>query len=157
MVMNIKRSLFAGLLSSVMLVGNACAVEVCAKSGTYIGILKIDTNGESFEINPDNKQWKVNYDYKTITGLAACNEIGGAFANPTTDLITSYADSGTNCWCKMEPVFDYGYDTGIVSYWVFLRNDYDSPDACNNACTEHCASAMSFDSDFRRGIFNSLW
>ena len=154
--MSIKQ-VFFGFIANVAIIGNAFAVEVCAKTGTYVGILKVNVDGDNYQINNDQKQWMVNYNYKTITGLAACNEIDGTFATPATNLVTSYADSGQNCWCKMEPVSDFGYETGIVSYWVFLSNEYDDTNACDAACTEHCATAMADNQVFRSGVFNSLW
>lgn len=148
---------------------------VCARNGTYISILRKDVNGTSGEctnsINTQDptdktKTWKIVYDYKTITGYAACNTISGTYARAKTNLYTTPSDEGTHCWCKMEPVSTYGYTTGIVSYWVYLNTFEDSTaclgntNSCNsntNGCTAACMNAMKNDNTFRGAVFESIW
>lgn len=153
--MKIKNFIF-GVFAFIAMIDSVSALNICAKTGTYVAVLKINVNGDSYQTNNDQKHWRVDYNYKTLTGLAACNEIPGTYATATTNLSTSSADSGQHCWCKMEPVSEYGYDTGLASYWVYL-NEYDDADSCATGCTNGCALAMKDNSVFRSGIFNSLW
>ena len=94
---------------------------------------------------------------KTITGIAACNEVSGSYATATTNLQTTQSDEGDKCWCKMEPVWDYdNRESGITSYWVFLNTMTDAA-TCASSCASACKTAMESDSTYRAGIFESVW
>lgn len=137
-------------------VGAAFGATVCAKTGTFAGILKKNVAGTSSESDNSTKVWRVVYNYATLTGLAACNEISGTYGTPLTNLSTSYVDVGQYCWCKLEPVESYGYATGITSYWVFL-NTYTDAATCGNSCTAACRDAMASNTTFRSAVFESVW
>jgi len=143
---------------AVMAVGitGASALNTCMKTGTFIGILKKNVNGSSSEHVDATKIWKVVYNYGTITGLAACNDISGTVGTPQTNLFTNAADVGRYCWCKMEPVSAYNKTTGITSYWVFL-NGYTDASTCASTCTGACKNAMSSDATFRSSVFEAVW
>lgn len=147
-------------VTASMMVMPVFAVQMCVKTNTYISVFRRDVNGTSGEYkNSDtDKIWKVVYDYKTITGFASCNSLAST-TNPTT-VVTTGATSGVNCWCKMAPVPTYtnGIPTGVVSYWVYLKN-YDSADECadNSGCTASCMNAMKSDASFRDTVFSTIW
>ncbi len=147
-------------VTASMMVMPVFAVQMCVKTNTYISVFRRDVNGTSGEYkNSDtDKIWKVVYDYKTITGFASCNSLAST-TNPTTVVATG-ATSGVNCWCKMAPVPTYtnGIPTGVVSYWVYLKN-YDSADECadNSGCTASCMNAMKSDASFRDTVFSTIW
>jgi len=152
---------------------SAFGATLCAKDGTYIGILRksVDGNG-SYNSAVDKKIWKVEFNYKTITGLAACNGISGTFGTANTTLNTSASDTGVYCWCKMEPVADTLLGTtaitGIASYWTFLQT-YASSATCastaNTGCTAACSNAVANNSwatlgnntGFRSKLFEAIW
>ena len=134
----------------------ADAATVCVKPNTFVGILKKNVAGTSGESSNDGKIWRVVFDYKTITGLAACNEIDGTYATALTNLYTSSTDSGPKCWCKMEPVLAYGTETGLASYWVFLETMSDAS-TCATGCAAACMNAVKSDTTFRSGMFESVW
>lgn len=147
-------------VTASMMVMPVFAVQMCVKTNTYISVFRRDVNGTSGEYkNSDtDKIWKVVYDYTTITGFASCNSLAST-TNPTTVVATG-ATSGVNCWCKMAPVPTYtnGIPTGVVSYWVYLKN-YDSADECadNSGCTASCMNAMKSDASFRDTVFSTIW
>lgn len=161
------------ILTSIMIViigiTSSYAYTICAKNNTYVGVLRKNVNGTvsdvtNGEVNGNQKkQWKVTYDYKTITGYAACNEIAGdSVGAPKTNLYTNAGDEGQYCWCEMWPIYDedlsstYDYETGITSYWVYF-NDYTTPESCASSCTSACANAMATNQTFRSAVFEAVW
>jgi len=98
-----------------------------------------------------------NSSYRTINGMATCNEINTNTSDATakmgdanTHLRASTADIGTQCWCSL---------TGpITSWWVYYKA-YDSEDACASACARDCAAAIKDNtSNFRtNGIYAAIW
>lgn len=151
-----KRILLTSVAVIAIGVSSAFAVNTCMKTGTFVGILKKNVDGTSSEHVDATKIWKVVYNYATLTGLAACNDISGTYATPKTNLYTSTGDVGSYCWCKMEPVSAYNKTTGITSYWVYL-NGYTDASTCASTCTGACKTAMSSDSTFRGAVFESVW
>ena len=136
----------------------AFGVDVCVKENTYISVLKKNVDGTAYSVNAD-KIWKVVFDYHTITGEAACNDISGTIGSPITNLYTNAEDSGTYCWCRMWPVVYYGYESGPTSYWILLSH-YTGATAendCESGCTGACASAVATDTTFRSAVFESMW
>ena len=139
----------------------AYGVDVCVKNNTYISILKNNVDGTP-TADDNNKVWRVVFDYKTITGDAACNDISGTVKSPITNLYTDAEDSGPNCWCRMWPITSYGYETGPSSYWILLQT-YTGASAetdCENGCTTACANAVATNtnpSGFRDAVFESMW
>ena len=139
----------------------AQAVTVCAKSNTYVGILKKNVAGSTGASSNDGKIWYVDFDYgnnttKRVTGIAACNEVSGTYATPQTNLYTSSADAGEYCWCKMEPVYSYGQETGITSHWMFLSTQADAS-TCATSCAAACKTAVQSDTTFRSAMYESVW
>ena len=141
------------------------AYTICAKTDTYVGVLRKNVNGTVADVTNTStkKQWAVEYNYKTITGYAACNEISGTVNTPQTNLYTNAIDAGQYCWCEMWPIYDdddttnYHYETGITSYWVFLA-DYSTAASCASSCTSACANAMANNTNgFRSAVFESVW
>ena len=149
-----KKIIFA--LCSLLMFCASYAATICAKSNTYVGVLKKNISGVTSEYDNSNKVWKIDFGYKTLTGLAACNAISGTYATPTTNLYTSKVDSGVHCWCKMEPVMQYNYETGFTSYWMYL-NEYADAATCASSCTSACTTAVSSNSVFRSAMFESVW
>lgn len=152
----------------------ALGVTVCAKNKTYIGILKKDISGTSGTSSNNDKIWAVNFNYtdnvtKTVTGIAACNEVSGTYATPQTNLYTSSADSGEQCWCKMKPVYiensqTYRYKTGITSYWMFLKTFGDATSCASggtgtdaDSCATACMNAVKTNTAFRSAMYESVW
>ena len=155
------------ILGMMLIVCNvAYGVSVCAKSNTYVGILKKNITGTTGGSSNDGKIWYVDFDYgnnttKRITGLAACNEVSGTYATPQTNLYTSSADAGEQCWCKMEPVYVensniYTRETGITSYWMFLETAADAT-TCASTCANDCMNAVKSNSVFRSAMYESVW
>jgi len=156
--------------------------NVCAKTNTYIGVLRKDLNGTYLDsgnlpmIDNTIKAWRTDFDYdndsikeKTITGLASCNGITNTFGTAVTNLYTDATDSGTNCWCKMEPVRVAGaYSdkrlTGITSYWTYLTA-FSTESDCASDCTTACAHAVADSTwavsgnniGFRSKLFEAIW
>jgi len=138
---------------------------ICAKKGTYVGVLRKNVNGTVSNVTNTNskKQWAVVYNYKAITGYASCNEIvGTSVGAPQTNLYTTALDTGQYCWCQMWPIYDdddttnYHYETGITSYWVYF-NDYTTAADCAMGCTTACANAMATSQSFRSAVFEAVW
>lgn len=152
------------IILSILCITTSYGYTICAKSGTYVGVVRKGVNGTVANVTNTStkKQWVVEYDYKTITGYAACNEISGTANTPQTNLYTSAGDAGQYCWCEMWPIYDdddttnYHYETGITSYWVYL-NDYSTPASCASSCTSACASAMATNQTFRSAVFEAVW
>lgn len=140
----------------LVLMNQAFGITLCAKNNTYVGILKKDVAGLSGESTNDGKKWKIDFGYKIITGIAACNEVSGTYATPLTNLYTSSGDAGDKCWCKMEPVLSYGYETGITSHWMFLST-YSDASSCASSCTAACMNAVKSDTVFRSAMYESVW
>ncbi len=141
------------------------AYTICAKTKTYVGVLRKNVDGTVADVTNTStkKQWAVEYNYKTITGYAACNEISGTVNTPKTNLYTNAIDAGQYCWCEMWPIYDdddttnYHYESGITSYWVFLA-DYSTAASCASSCTSACANAMANNTNgFRSAVFESVW
>ena len=158
------------ILGMMLIVCNvAYGVSVCAKTNTYVGILKKNITGTTGGSSNDGKIWYVDFDYgnnttKRITGLAACNEISGTYATPQTNLYTSSADAGEQCWCKMEPVLTYGQETGITSYWMFLKTFGDATSCASggngvdaDSCATACMNAVKTNTVFRSAMYESVW
>ena len=141
----------------------AFGVDVCVKNNTMIMILKNDVPAGTPTGDNANKIWKVEFNYKTITGDAACNEISGTVKTPVTNLYTDAEDSGQYCWCRMWPILSYGYETGPSSYWMLLKQYStdslcESGDANTDACATACAKAVANNTDgFRTAMFESMW
>lgn len=144
------------VLCSMLAIGVSYGATVCAKSGTLVAVLKKNISGVTSEYDDSNKVWKIDFGYKTLTGLAACNAISGTYATPTTNLYTSKVDAGVHCWCKMEPVDYYNYETGFTSYWMYL-NEYADSATCASNCTSDCTTAVSSNTTFRSAMFESVW
>ncbi len=142
----------------------AFGTTVCAVNNSYIAVFKktITTGTVNEHEDGTTKTWKVtmtdtNYS-KTITGVAACNEVSGTNGTAQTNLYTTRTDVGQHCWCKMEPVEAYGYETGIASYWVYNKA-YADATACAAACSTQCATDMAAapTSSFRSAVFDAIW
>ena len=151
-------------LIMMMIVPAVHAYTICAKNNTYVGVVRKGVNGTVADVTNSNgkKQWAVEYNYKTITGFAACNGVSGTYGTPKTNLYTNAGDAGQYCWCEMWPIYDdddttnYHYETGITSYWVYL-GDYSTSASCASDCTSDCASAMATNQTFRSAVFESVW
>ncbi len=137
----------------------AFGIDVCVKDNTYVVVLKHNVDGTSTPYNT-TKTWKVEFNYKTITGEAACNNISGTVKTPITNLYTNAEDSGSYCWCRMWPVSALGYDSGPSSYWTLLQQ-YTGGTAetdCESGCTAACGSAIASNTNgFRVAIFEAMW
>jgi len=137
----------------------ANAANVCVKNNTFIAFLKKSVNGTTGSSTNTGKQWTVTFDYgnnvsKTVTGLAACNEISGTTGTAKTNLYTSASDAGTKCWCQIGPA--YGAETGLTSYWVFL-DTYQDSSTCASSCANDCMTAVKTNTTFRTAIFEAIW
>ena len=144
--------------------------NLCVRNGAYVGVLYKDVNGiGSYNSDTTKKTWKVVFDYKTITGLAACNGISGTYGVPRTNLYTNASDEGVYCWCKMEPVVDDSTNmqttatTGLASYWVYAYQASTENDCATN-CASTCANWVannnkvdSNDDGFRVNLFEAIW
>ncbi len=150
------KKIFTLFIFGTLIVGPVFGITICAKNNTYVGVLKKNVAGQSSEYNNTGKIWKIDYGYKVVTGIAACNEITGTRGVAKTNLFTSATDAGEQCWCKMEPVTAYGYEAGITSYWVFF-NTYADASTCASSCTEACMNAMKSDTSFRSAVFEAVW
>lgn len=135
---------------------SAYGFTTCARNNTYIGIFKKNVDGTSKTIDNTQKIWQVVFPDQTLTGYASCNDITGTANTPKTNLVTSAADTGVNCWCEMWPIEDYGFETGPTSYWIYLQAYVDST-TCASSCTDACATAMKDDDTFRTAVFESMW
>ena len=170
-------------LIMIMVVTTSYAYTICAKNNTYVGVLRKSVDGSVTLVTNTTtpnirKQWKTTFDYagvdKVITGYAACNEVSGSFGTPVTNLYTNAGDAGQYCWCQMWPIRDtadlnnYDYETGITSYWVFLK-DAGTAESCASNCTSNCANAMAYNwgsgmtpanpasGGFRYAVYESVW
>ena len=145
----------------------ALGTTVCAVNNTYIGLFKKSVGGTVTTYSAANKTWKVTLtngdDYtRVITGIAACNEVSGTVGTATTNLYTTTTDVGQHCWCKFDPVYDYGQESGIASYWVYHGVYLDGssnpdPETCASSCTNACATDIATDATFRTSMFNAIW
>lgn len=177
-----KRILFT-ILAGIICVCTASATEVCIKSYSFVGTLRAGAGTPTYKSDTSIKAWKVEFDFdnnstidQTITGVAACNGIEGTYGEANTGLFTDASDTGTKCWCKMEPVVDSTFGTtkytGITSYWVYLK-DYGTYTETNenlcasgddNGCAAECARMFSNDAqalgdnkNFQQKIFEAIW
>ena len=179
-----KRILFT-ILACIIYVYTAGATEVCIKSYSFVGTLRAGAGTPTYKSDTSIKAWKVEFDFdnnstidQTITGVAACNGIEGTYGEANTGLFTDASDTGTKCWCKMEPVVDSTFGTtkytGITSYWVYLK-DYGAytetnenlcanGDADTASCVAECARMFSNDNQvldgnngFQQKIFEAIW
>ena len=153
------------LLCLMPIVANG-TTTVCAVNNSYIAVFKKTLTSATVDAsaNGTTKTWQVTMEdsgtgySKTVTGVAACNEVTGTVNSPKTNLYTTATDIGPNCWCKMEPVEAYGYETGIASYWV-LNKSYADETSCAAGCATHCATDMAATptSTFRNAILEAIW
>lgn len=150
------KKIVAAVTLGVFVTGFAGAATVCARNNTFVGVLRKNVAGTTGASDATEKVWRVDYDYTTISGLAACNEITGTKGVPQTNLITNNIDEGMYCWCKMEPVSAYNMEVGITSYWVFLK-EFAGADACASSCASDCMQAMQSDTSFRSAVFEAVW
>lgn len=150
-----KKIIFVSLVG-IMCCGGVWGLDTCAKTNTYVGIFKKNVNGTASESNPTTKVWRVTFDYITLTGMAACNDISGTANTPTTNLVTNASDQGDKCWCQMWPVESYGHETGPSSYWMYLTS-YADATTCASTCTSACATAVQSNTTFRTAMFESMW
>ena len=143
----------------------ADALTICAHTNTYVAVLKKSIDGKSYSADSSNKIWNVVFDYTTVdgnsdkvlTGMAACNGVSSTVNTALTNLYTTPSDIGTNCWCKIYPITEYGLSTGLASYWVLFKDDYLTDEACAESCTEACALAIKNNTNgFRAAVFDSI-
>lgn len=143
---------------------NAFALNICMKTGSYVGVLKKSINGTNVVYDATKKIWGATYDYssvdgnssKKITGIAACNDVSGTVNTATTNLRTTQNDVGSNCWCMMWPVSEYGTYTGITSWWV-MQGAFADADLCASGCAAACGNAMANNTNgFRNAVFESV-
>lgn len=150
-----KKTIITGLIGSVICL-SSYGFTSCISNNTYFLMLKPAVNGTSKESSNTGKIWKVVFDYITLTGFAACNEISGTANTAKTNLVTNSEDEGTYCWCKMWPVEDYDYETGPTSYWMYL-DSYGTDADCASGCASACATAVKDNTTFRTRMFESMW
>jgi len=146
----------AGLLFCV----NGYGFDTCMHGNSYLLILRPEVDGTSSRFDPATKEWEVVFNYITLTGFAACNEISGTANTPTTNLVTNALDEGPNCWCQMWPVENYDHETGPSSYWMYLDAGYTTAAQCSDSttgCAKACADAVREDDTFRTAMFESMW
>lgn len=154
------------LLTMSLLPVVAHGTTVCAVNNSYIAVFKKTLTSGTLDYSSDGttKTWQVtmadsgaNYS-KTVTGVAACNEVTGTRGTAKTNLYTTPSDVGQYCWCKLEPVEAYGYETGIASYWVFNKT-YTDAASCASGCATQCGNDMAstLDSSFRSSILEAIW
>ena len=96
-VLRIFSLIFVGLFLCL----SVHAEQVCVKDGTYIGLLKKNTNVSSdsdIEYSSANKEWKINFDYKTITGIASCYSTSGTFGTKNESFAGTTTSTGQYCW-----------------------------------------------------------
>ncbi len=95
--------------------------------------------------------------YRTISGMATCNEIttdtSGATVAPggaNTHLRASSADAGTRCWCSL---------TGPVTSWWVYNREYSDDATCASSCASDCANSIKNNTNnFRtNGIYRAIW
>ena len=145
------------ITTAITMIGaSAYGFTTCVRNNSYVGVFKKGEDGTSKQTDTTNKTWKVVFDYTTLMGYASCNDISGTANTPKTNLVTGTEDTGTQCWCEMWPVTDYGYETGPTSYWIYLQA-YGSSEACATSCTDACATAVKDDDTFRGAMFESMW
>ena len=165
---------FSLIFMGLFLCFSAQAENVCVKDGTYIGLLKKNVNAVSdsdIEYSSANKEWKINFDYKTITGIASCYNTSGSFGTETSSFALTTTTTGQYCWCKMEPVANYNHYTGMASFYVYLKNYSNNTDcAADDGCAKECAYAIAYNYDtsfqpdtngtntggFRHKLFNTI-
>ena len=143
---------------------NGYALNICMKTGSYVGVLKKSINGTNVVYDANKKIWGATYDYtavngnanKLITGIAACNDVSGTVNTATTNLVTTQNDVGSNCWCMMWPVSEYGTYMGITSWWV-MHSSFVDATACASGCAAACANSMANNTNgFRSAVFDSV-
>lgn len=115
------------------------------------------TSDMTFELRFDYDLVPGNSSYRTITGMATCNEIATNTAGDTvsqgganTHLRASNADVGTRCWCSL---------TGPVTTWWVYNREFSDDDACLAGCASDCANAIKNNSNnfLTNGIYGAIW
>ena len=105
-------------------------------------------------------QWKVEFDYGTVRGVASCNSNSGTPEETTkaANELTATAgggDSDKHCWCrvtKFKPKDKTESNMTFLS-WVYLE-DLSSKRNCEALCTDHCADVdRGSYSDLRKAMF----
>lgn len=149
-----------------VLCGAAYGATTCIHNQTPVFIIKKSVDPTSVSSDADSMTFSLRFDYdlvpnnssyRTLDGMATCNEISTDTAGDNvvlgaanTHLRASNADVGTMCWCQL---------TGpITSWWVYLRQ-YSDDASCASSCARDCASAIRENTDnFRtNGVYLAIW
>ena len=158
------KNIIVGIAIGISVMGSVHALNICMKKGSAVLVLKKSINGTNPTYDATKKIWKATYDYtsvdgnanKLITGIAACNDVSGTVNTATTNLQTTQNDVGSNCWCMMWPVSEYGTYTGITSWWV-MHSSFVDATACASGCAAACANSMANNTNgFRSAVFDSV-
>ena len=96
-------------------------------------------------------EWKTEFSYGTVRGIARCSSTSGTWATAGTPSETT----GRYCWCQptgfAEPNSS-SYMSVASPSWVFDYVD-GSADGCAYYCADYCASRVLYYSDFRRAMY----
>ncbi len=135
---------------------NQTPVFVIQKSVTPTSVSS-NASDNTFELRFDYDLMPGNSSYRTITGMATCNEIttdtsDGAISQggANTHLRASTADVGTRCWCQLSGP--------ITSWWVYNR-EFSDDAACAAGCASDCANAIKNNTNnfLTNGIYRAIW
>lgn len=148
------------------LCGAAYGATTCIHNQTPVFVIKKSANPTSVSVNSDNMTFTLRFDYdlvpnnssyRTLDGMATCNEISTDTAgenvsqgSANTHLRASSADVGTMCWCQLSGP--------ITSWWVYNRQ-YSDDETCMSNCARDCASAIRDNTNnFRtNGVYLAIW
>ena len=103
-------------------------------------------------------QWKVEFDYGTVRGVASCNSNSGtsSVTKKAANEMSATAGNGDGdkyCWCrvtKFKPKEKTESNMTFLS-WVYYK-DCETKDVCESYCTSLCADVDS-QLDFRKAMF----
>ena len=95
-------------------------------------------------------EWKTNFSYGTVKGIAKCSSTNGTYAQTGTPSDTD----GQYCWCQATSYTATGSSQCNVASpsWVFY-NGRGSASNCASYCALGCTNGVRNNSDFRRALF----
>lgn len=150
----------------VAMCASAYSATTCIHNQTPVFVIQKSVAPTSATSNASEMTFEVRFDYdlvpdnssyRTLTGMATCNEISTDTSgnnvtqgSANTHLRASSADVGTQCWCSF---------TGPVTTWWVYNRGYSDDASCASGCASDCASAIKNNTNnfLTNGMYRAIW